>query len=230
MPNMFVEALTVSGGKVHDEAKEIAIPPESRIAQIQVEPSQTTYKPGEKAKIKLKLTGPDGKPFLGSTVVAVYDKAVEYISGGSNVPEIKAFFWSWKRHHHPQTESSLDRWFHNLTKQNEIAMQDLGAFGADAPELEGYASGGMDKAKRGSIGGMGGMGGGGRGGMAFRDGSVAFLAKSAAPAPMAPAAGAGGVRQRGISHRPTLRARRRAHHPHQLRRYRVLGRRDHARG
>ena len=116
MPNMFVEALTVAGGKVHDEAHEIAIPPESRIAQIQIEPSQTIYKPGEKAKIKLKLTGPDGKPFLGSTVVAVYDKAVEYISGGSNVPEIKAFFWSWKRHHHPQTESSLDRWFHNLTK------------------------------------------------------------------------------------------------------------------
>ncbi len=187
MPNMFIEALTVSGGKVHDEAKEIAIPPESRIAKIQVEPSQTTYKPGEKAKIKLKLTGPDGKPFLGSTVVAVYDKAVEYISGGSNVPEIKAFFWSWKRRHYPQTESSLDRWFHNLTKQNEIAMQDLGAFGAGAPpELGGYAYGGLVKSKRGSIGGMGGMGGGVRYDMALRDGSVAFKTKVAAPAAMAP--------------------------------------------
>ena len=50
MPNMFVEALTVSGGQVHDEAREIAVPPESRIAQIQVEPSQTIYKPGEKAQ------------------------------------------------------------------------------------------------------------------------------------------------------------------------------------
>ncbi len=181
MPNMFVEALTVSGGKVHDEAKEIAIPPESRIARIQVEPSQTTYKPGEKARIKLKLTGPDGKPFLGSTVVAVYDKAVEYISGGSNVPEIKAFFWSWKRHHYPQTESSLDRWFHNLTKQNETAMQDLGAFGAGAPELEGWAYGGMvGKSRSKSKAMMGGMGGGGvRGEMA--------LAKSAAFAPMAAA-------------------------------------------
>ena len=35
---------------------------------VEVEPSQPTYKPGEKAKVKLKLTGPDGKPFVGSTV------------------------------------------------------------------------------------------------------------------------------------------------------------------
>ena len=31
MPNIFVEALTVADGKVHDEAREIAVPPESRI-------------------------------------------------------------------------------------------------------------------------------------------------------------------------------------------------------
>jgi alpha-2-macroglobulin len=183
MPNIFVEAMTISGGKVHDEAKEIAIPPASRIAQIQVEPSRTTYKPGANAKIKLKLTGPDGKPFLGSTVVAVYDKAVEYISGGSNVPEIKAFFWSWKKHHYPQTESSLNRWFHNLTKQQEIAMHDLGAFGADAPELGGYAYRGM--AANGRRMAPMGMMGSGRGRMLFMDGTVEF-AKAAAPAAMAP--------------------------------------------
>ena len=127
MPNFFVEAVTVAGGKVHDEAREIAVPPESRVVDVAVEPSQTTYKPGQKAKVKLKLTGPDGKPFAGSTVLSVYDKAVEYISGGSNVPEIKEFFWKWKRSHHPQTESSLDRWFFNLVRPNEIAMQELGA-------------------------------------------------------------------------------------------------------
>ena len=117
MPNIFVEALTVSDGKVHDEVREIAIPPESRVVDIAVEPSQTTYKPGQKAKVKLRLTRPGRQsPFIGSTVLAVYDKAVEYISGGSNVPDIKEWFWKWKRSHHPQTESSLDRWFYNLLK------------------------------------------------------------------------------------------------------------------
>ena len=42
-------------------------------------------------------------------MVAIYDKSVEYISGGSNVPEIKEFFWKWRRQHYPHTENSLDR-------------------------------------------------------------------------------------------------------------------------
>lgn len=129
MPNIFIEALTVADGKVHDEAREIAVPPESRIADVNIEPSQTTYKPGQKARIKLKLTGADGKPFVGSTVLAVYDRAVEYISGGSNVADIKAFFWSWKRSHQPSTESSLARRFWSKTRRNEAAMQMLGVFG-----------------------------------------------------------------------------------------------------
>src|SRR5262249_6674562 len=100
MPNMFIEAMTVAGGKVHDEAREIAIPPESRIADVTIEPSQKTYRPGQKAKVKIKVTGPplaaSGNPrqavtppkaFVGSVVLAVYDKAVEYISGGSNVSD-----------------------------------------------------------------------------------------------------------------------------------------------
>ena len=61
MPNIFVEALTVADGKVHDEVREIAVPPESRVVDIAIEPSQKTYKPGQKAKVKLKLTGPDGQ-------------------------------------------------------------------------------------------------------------------------------------------------------------------------
>ena len=129
MPNIFVEAVTIAGGKVHDEAREIAVPPESRVVDIAVEPSQKSYKPGQKARVTLKATGPDGKPFIGSTVLAVYDKAVEYISGGSNVPDIKEWFWKWKRSHQPQAESSLDRWFQNLLKPNEVAMQSLGTFG-----------------------------------------------------------------------------------------------------
>ena len=67
----------------------------------------TEFKPGQKAKVQLKLTDYSGKPFVGSTVMAIYDKSVEYISGGSNVPEIKEFFWKWRRNHNPVTESNL---------------------------------------------------------------------------------------------------------------------------
>ncbi len=79
-----------------------------------VTPSSETYKPGEKATVNVKLTDSAGKPFVGSTVVAIYDKAVEYISGGSNVEDIKAFFWKWQRTHYPQNETNLMRQFGNL--------------------------------------------------------------------------------------------------------------------
>jgi len=194
MPNLFVEALTVANGKVHSEAREIAVPPESRVVDLAVEPSQKSYKPGQKAKVKVKLTGPDGKPFVGSTVLTVYDKAVESIAGGSNVADIKGFFWTWKRTHYPQTESSLDRWFPNLVRPNETPMQELGMFGW-LPEGDKFQK--VDFAfKAGSVrmAGRGGMGGRG----------------FAAPMAAAPAAPLGRVLAKSeamMGLRPTNRAR-----------------------
>jgi len=130
MPNVFVEALTVADGKVYTEVKQIVVPPEKRVLAVEVTPSAAAYRPGQKAQVKLKLTDFQGKPFVGSTVVAIYDKSVEYISGGTNVPEIKAFFWNWRRHHSPNTEESLRRYSGNLVPPGTPGMQDLGVFGA----------------------------------------------------------------------------------------------------
>ncbi len=129
MPNFYVEAFTVSGAKVFTESREIVVPPETRVLNVAVKPSAEKYKPGQKAKLALKVTDHTGEPFVGSLVLSVYDKAVEYISGGSNVPEIKEFFWKWRRHHRPQGQSSLDKGGHNLVEPKHIAMQFLGVFG-----------------------------------------------------------------------------------------------------
>ena len=129
MPNFFVEACTISSGKFYSEVREVIVPPEKRVLNVKVSPSAEKYKPGEKASVKLKLTDFAGKPFVGSLAVTMYDKAVEYISGGSNVPEIKAFFWKWRRRHRPRTESSLSRHFRNLVRPGVAAMSFLGAFG-----------------------------------------------------------------------------------------------------
>jgi alpha-2-macroglobulin len=130
VPNIFVEAVTVADGKVHHAVRDVAVPPESPVVDIAIEPSRTTYKPGEKAKIKLRLTqanlGPAGSrpaPFAGSAVVAVYDKSVEYITGGSNVPAIAEYFWRWKRLHAPCADASFESWFINPLKTAEATMQ-----------------------------------------------------------------------------------------------------------
>jgi uncharacterized protein YfaS (alpha-2-macroglobulin family) len=183
MPNFFVEAVTVADARVHTEARQIVVPPEKRVADVDIVPESTEYLPGGKAKVALQLTGADGKPFLGSTVLTAYDKAVEYISGGTNVPDIRSTFWQWKRAHYPQTESNLGRHSDNLIRPREVPMMDLGAFGGLI--TEGFMKDGrmMTRLRRAAparmLGGYGGAGG------------MAPAAPAAMAAPMESAAAGG---------------------------------------
>ena len=46
-------------------------------------PSAKEYLPGEHAKVQAQADRrATGKPIVGSTVVAIYDKALDYIAGG----------------------------------------------------------------------------------------------------------------------------------------------------
>ncbi|MFN0055858.1 MAG: alpha-2-macroglobulin family protein [Planctomycetales bacterium] len=164
MPNFFVEALSIANGRLHTETREVLVPPEKRLLNVEVLPSQTEYKPGAEARMKVRVTDLAGRPFVGSTVVTIYDKSVEYIAGGSNIPEIREFFWKWRRQHHPQTESTLDRLFDNLLRPGELPMANLGVFG-DAVIEEGLAASGLNAMRHGAMPEGMMLGGGGRGAM-----------------------------------------------------------------
>ncbi|QDS98988.1 alpha-2-macroglobulin family protein [Adhaeretor mobilis] len=153
MPNFFVEAVTVHHGRMHETVREIYVPPADRILKVEVVPSATSYLPGQKATVQLKLTDTDGNAFIGSTVLTVYDKSLEYISGGSNVPEIKEFFWKWRRNHNPRSETNLARHEAPLVKHNEIHMNNLGVFGESVIDL-------VTSTAQGEGRGGGGFGGG----------------------------------------------------------------------
>jgi uncharacterized protein YfaS (alpha-2-macroglobulin family) len=146
MPNFFIEAVSVADGRVNNEVKEIVVPPKKRVLNVEIKPSAESYKPGEKAKVKIKLSDFSGQPFVGSTVVAIYDKSLEYISGGSNVPEIKEFFWKWRRHHSAgNNENSLARMFQPMLRSNSKGMADLGVFGGTvADEIDGISGSGTN--------------------------------------------------------------------------------------
>lgn len=166
MPNFFVEAVTVAEGRVHSETREVVVPPEKRILNVNVLPSQQEYKPGQKATVKVKLTDFFGKPFIGQTVLTMYDKSVEYISGGSNVAEIGSFFWNWRRHHQPHMESSLQHYGGNILRTGEIGMSYIGVFGHSAVEEFGRDRGkgeaknkNMEMLEKAAAPGMGGAGG-----------------------------------------------------------------------
>lgn len=133
MPNFFVEAHTVSEGKLHSVTRRIVVPPESRVVTVEASPSSTTYLPGEEGTLRLRLTDADGKPVVGAATVAVYDRSVEAIAGGPSGGDIRAAFWQWTREHWPQTTHSLARSEGPVTLPGTPMMQPLGVFGDVIP-------------------------------------------------------------------------------------------------
>lgn len=186
MPNFFIEAFTVSGGKVHTAVREIVVPPAKRVLNLEVLADNSKHKPQDKAKVKLKLTDLDGKPFQGSTVVTVYDKSLEYISGGSNVPNIKEYFWKWRRHYALRSEDNLTMQFPGLNSpQDSVGMNNLGVFGGDIADMNGF---GKDYGIRSRSGGgmMGnGFGGGVGRSMMTKSGAGVLAAPMSTAAPAA---------------------------------------------
>lgn len=178
MPNFFVEAMTVADGKVYQETKEIVVPPEKRVLNVEVMPSADEYLPGEEATVKLRLTDHTGENFVGSTAVAIYDKSVEYISGGSNVPNILEHFWKWRRSHRPQHQSSLNKHSNNVVPDKTFPMATIGAFGDQV------AANGMMAKGRAMRSFSGGGRGGGLGGMEMADAAMPMAAMAAEGAAM----------------------------------------------
>jgi len=163
MPNFFVEATTVSEGRVHTQVCNIHVPPTKRILNMEVLPSAESFKPGQHAKITVKLTDAEGKPFVGSTVLSIFDKSLEYISGGTNVGNIKEFFWKWQR----QTSALSGDESRALVRQpcaaGQNSMEPIGVFGglveADAEKNGSAIPRELDSTML--NGGAGGFGGGG---------------------------------------------------------------------
>ncbi len=99
MPNFFITAFTVSAAEVHTDWCEVYVPPVEKTLVMEILPDCEHYLPGDKAKAKIRLTTADGTPHTGAVVVTIYDKSLEYISGGSLIPDIHAHFWKWVRSH-----------------------------------------------------------------------------------------------------------------------------------
>jgi uncharacterized protein YfaS (alpha-2-macroglobulin family) len=128
MPNFFVEAITIRNGKIYSTIREIIVPPENKALNVEIIPDLTKYKPGQQSMIKVKVTDIHKNPFVGSLVISIYDKAIEYISGGSSVRDIKEFFWKWRRKYKKNFVSSLDYRSKDIYLNNTISMVDFGSF------------------------------------------------------------------------------------------------------
>ncbi len=142
MPNMFIEGITVHGAEVHKAVRQILLPPVSKMIEVTLEPAKTKVKPQEKSSLRVTLKDADGKPVTGTTVLTIYDKSLEAITGGSNVGPIRENFWKWKNNYFGYGSSnSLPYPTGNLTKPKVVSMQSLGQFGDADAAMGGFADG-----------------------------------------------------------------------------------------
>jgi len=109
-PNFFMEATTVAGGRVHQQAKRLCVPPEGGIMNVTVATDKPEYKPGEKARVTVTAKDLDGKPAQAQVVVSAFDKSVLYIQP-EMTPDIKRFFHGNVRTHYLQMMTNLTAQF-----------------------------------------------------------------------------------------------------------------------
>ena len=84
-PNIFIEALTIADGKVHTAIRELVVPPEQRVTNVEVQSEKQMSRPGDEARVQVRLTDLQGQPVQGNVVVSVYDASLEAIAA-STIP------------------------------------------------------------------------------------------------------------------------------------------------
>ncbi|NLG15631.1 MAG: alpha-2-macroglobulin [Lentisphaerae bacterium] len=122
MPNFFIDAYCVMDGVVHRTVCQVAVPPVKKVLDVEVVSASSKLKPGERGSVRIRLRDLAGKAYRGSIAVSVYDKSVEYISGGSNIGSIKEFFWKWVRYHNMGSTYGWDRLFMPIYLEDEPRM------------------------------------------------------------------------------------------------------------
>ena len=127
-PNIFVEALTVHDGHYYEEQCQIPVVPEKRVLNVEILPTAKNYKPGDKAAATIRLTDVHDRPIAGDMVVAIYDQSIDAIAGDSSIPDIRQYFWSWKRHSSPSHWDNLESLVSSLSWADKERMESIGLF------------------------------------------------------------------------------------------------------
>lgn len=110
VPNFFVEATLVRNGRLHQECRELFVPPIEGMLNVSVKTDKPQYKPGEKGTVVIEATDAAGKPVRGQVTLTAYDEAVTYVQDEFG-PSPRVFFYGQKRQHDPQTDTSLSAVF-----------------------------------------------------------------------------------------------------------------------
>lgn len=106
-PNIYVKVIAVGHGEILTLSKMIAVPPVTKMLDLNIDAPKSSVKPGSTIPLTLQVTDATGKPVQGAVTLTVYDKSLDAIAQ-SRIPEINSYFWNWKRYLNDNRISNLD--------------------------------------------------------------------------------------------------------------------------
>ncbi len=200
VPNFFLEAALVAGGKMSEDVREIFVPPSAAELKVSVLPKAADNRPGAPAELEVRTYGVDGKPIAAEVAVSVFDRSVLYIQPEFS-GDIRQAFWGQKRAHFAHSTSNLSRTYPSFSA---LMRPDLmGASALAAGVLQGLVNDrdfsrsdvttledGMFGKANGALSGVGGLG--------LRGAGAGGGGATGAPAPVQEIAGRAEFRKSAI--------------------------------
>lgn len=117
-PNIFVNATLVSNRELYTSEKEIVFPPLDKFLNVELKTDKKHYRPGDEARVTVRVTDRNGKPVDAEVSVGIVDEAIYSISE-EIAPDIKKFFHS-KRWNRVQTDFAWG--FYSFGYSKELHM------------------------------------------------------------------------------------------------------------
>ncbi|MDW8425246.1 MAG: MG2 domain-containing protein, partial [Meiothermus sp.] len=94
-PNGYLSVTVLGGGEYYTEVAGFLLPPSEKFLNVAVASDKATYKPGETATYRLKVTDAQGRPVKSQVTLGLVDEAI-YLVRPEKAPDIRAFFWALK--------------------------------------------------------------------------------------------------------------------------------------
>jgi len=91
-PNGYLSVTVLGGGAYYSDVAGFLLPPVEKFLNVAVASDKTTYKPGETAVYRLKVTDSKGRPVQSQVTLGLVDEAI-YLVRSEKAPDIRAFFW-----------------------------------------------------------------------------------------------------------------------------------------
>ncbi len=108
-PNVYVSVAFWQNNRFYESSKNLKVPAVQQKLQIDIQPSQKQFQPGQKVRYDLNVRDADGKPAIGEFSIGVVDEAIYSIYPDA-ATDIHGFFYA-DVYDHVTTDSSLNFYF-----------------------------------------------------------------------------------------------------------------------